>query len=128
MSTHAIGRETGSRRVLSDPGCNFLSNFYQEIFEMTNAKHVMTLFVRRRKALQIERDSKYPQMWRVRLPDGTLTDMVNLTRAKDAALDIAEGIETRKTPHKSPLKSLGNFSWSWSPVASNEDSGARAAA
>jgi hypothetical protein len=29
MSTHAIGRETGSGRVLSDPGCNFLSNFYQ---------------------------------------------------------------------------------------------------
>jgi hypothetical protein len=28
-------------------------------------------------------------MWRARKADGTLTDMVNLTRAKDAALSIA---------------------------------------
>jgi len=73
---------------------------------------VRTLFVGRRRTIQIERDSKYSQMWRVRLPDGSLSDMVNLTRAKDAALDIAEGIEGRKNPHKSPLESLANFSWS----------------
>jgi hypothetical protein len=28
-------------------------------------------------------------MWRVRLPDGHLTDMVNLSRAKDAAASHA---------------------------------------
>jgi hypothetical protein len=28
-------------------------------------------------------------MWRVRLPDGRLSDMVNLTRAKDAAVALA---------------------------------------
>jgi hypothetical protein len=28
-------------------------------------------------------------MWRVRYPDGRLADMVNLTRAKDAAVSIA---------------------------------------
>jgi hypothetical protein len=27
-------------------------------------------------------------MWRVRLPDGSLSDMVNRTRAKDAAISI----------------------------------------
>jgi hypothetical protein len=43
----------------------------------------------RRTLLRIERDSKYPEMWRVRLPDGNLTDMVNRTRAKDAAVSIA---------------------------------------
>jgi hypothetical protein len=37
----------------------------------------------------IEFDSKYPQMRRVRLPDGHLTDTVNLTRAKDAAICLA---------------------------------------
>ena len=63
---------------------------------------VRTLFVGKRRALQIERDAKYPQMWRVKLPDGTLSDMVNLARAKEAAMDIAEGIEARKRPHKSP--------------------------
>jgi hypothetical protein len=29
-------------------------------------------------------DAKWPGMYRLRLPDGSLTDMVNLTRAKDA--------------------------------------------
>ena len=45
--------------------------------------------------------------------------MVNLTRAKEAALDIAEGIEARKTPHKSPLKSLKFFWQSRPPIAAN---------
>ena len=35
-------------------------------------------------------DEKYPGMWRVQSPDGTLSDMVNLTRAKDAARSICE--------------------------------------
>jgi hypothetical protein len=29
-----------------------------------------------------------PDMWRVHTPDGWLSDMVNLTRAKDAAVQI----------------------------------------
>jgi hypothetical protein len=37
----------------------------------------------------IEPDSTWPGMWRVRMPDGHLTDMVNLTRAKDAAQSLA---------------------------------------
>jgi hypothetical protein len=28
-------------------------------------------------------------MWRVQCPDGSLNDMVNLTRAKDAAMALA---------------------------------------
>jgi hypothetical protein len=42
-----------------------------------------------RALIRIERDSKYPEMWRVVKPDGSLTDMVNLTRAKDAAMSLA---------------------------------------
>src|SRR5689334_11213315 len=34
-------------------------------------------------------DDRWPGMWRVRRHDGRLTDMVNLTRAKDAAMCIA---------------------------------------
>ena len=30
-------------------------------------------------------DTKYPSMWRVRYPDGSLSDIVNLTRARDGA-------------------------------------------
>jgi hypothetical protein len=29
-------------------------------------------------------DARWPNMYRIRKPDGTLTDMVNLTRAMDA--------------------------------------------
>jgi hypothetical protein len=36
----------------------------------------------------VEPDAKWPAMYRVRLPDGQLTDMVNLTRAKDAAMHL----------------------------------------
>ena len=31
-------------------------------------------------------DAKWPGMYRIRRPDGSLSDMVNLTRAKDALL------------------------------------------
>ena len=36
----------------------------------------------------IEPDAKWAAMFRVRLPDGQLTDMANLTRAKDAAVHL----------------------------------------
>jgi hypothetical protein len=39
--------------------------------------------------LAVEPDSKYPGMYRIRFPEGGLSDMVNLTRAKDAAITLA---------------------------------------
>jgi hypothetical protein len=42
-----------------------------------------------RAVVTIVRDEQYPFMWRVRYPDGRRTDMINRTRAKDAALSIA---------------------------------------
>ena len=41
------------------------------------------LFGRKRVA-SVVLDGKYPGMWRVQRPDGSLTDMVNLTRANMA--------------------------------------------
>src|SRR5262245_13357026 len=35
-------------------------------------------------------DARHPRMYRLVLPDGTLTDMVNLARANDAAIAICE--------------------------------------
>jgi hypothetical protein len=46
------------------------------------------LFHDRRTVARVVPDSKYPGMWRVRLPGG-LSDMVNLSRARDAALGFA---------------------------------------
>jgi hypothetical protein len=37
-------------------------------------------------------------MWRVRLPNGGASDMVNLTRAKDAALVLALGMLNAAVP------------------------------
>ena len=39
--------------------------------------------------LAIVPDGTWPGMWRVALPDGSLTDMVNLSRVRDAAIDWA---------------------------------------
>ena len=44
-------------------------------------------YLGRRSDYSIVQDEKYPQMmWRVRRPDGSLSDMVNRDRAKDAAM------------------------------------------
>jgi hypothetical protein len=40
--------------------------------------------------VEVVPDSRWPNMWRVRSTDGSLSDMVNLARAKDAAIAIAE--------------------------------------
>ena len=39
----------------------------------------------------VEPDQKWNGMWRVRLPGGHLSDMVNRTRARDAAISLALG-------------------------------------
>jgi hypothetical protein len=39
----------------------------------------------------IRRDERYPNMYRVVLPDGSLSDMVNLPRAKDALAAVGDG-------------------------------------
>jgi hypothetical protein len=45
--------------------------------------------VDRRLPWSVVEDSRYLGMWRVMAKDGTLSDMVNLTRAKDAAMSLA---------------------------------------
>src|SRR5262245_13830122 len=44
---------------------------------------------RRALGWELVQDEKFPSMWRVKGPDGTLSDMVNLTRAKDAGRLLA---------------------------------------
>jgi hypothetical protein len=39
--------------------------------------------------ITLVRDPDWPDMWRLRLPNGQLTDMVNLTRAKDARRSLS---------------------------------------
>jgi hypothetical protein len=42
--------------------------------------------------VKVARDTTYSNMWRVKLPSGKLSDMVNRARAKDAARAILLGI------------------------------------
>jgi hypothetical protein len=51
-----------------------------------------SLYNARKKVIDVVPDAKYASMWRVRYPDGSLSDMVNRSRAKDAALLAARRI------------------------------------
>ena len=54
------------------------------------ADHLLLYRSGKRLPVSINRDAKYPSMWRVRMSDGRLTDMVNKTRAQDAALALSD--------------------------------------
>jgi hypothetical protein len=45
-----------------------------------------------RRLATIEPDGDWPGLWRVHMPDGRITDMVNRTRAKDAAIALASAV------------------------------------
>lgn len=49
----------------------------------------LCLLGRKAPVVTIVNDPQYPSMWRVQRPDGSLSDMVNLTRARDAARLLA---------------------------------------
>jgi hypothetical protein len=56
----------------------------------------------------VEPDAKWPKMYRVRLPDGQLSDMINLSRAKDAAMslamDVLNGKAAQTAARASPMR------------------------
>ena len=65
---------------------------------------------RRGAVLDVVRDEAHPQMWRIRHPDGRLSDTVNLSRAKDAAISVALGLLNRSpesTPVTPPMSGTG---------------------
>ena len=74
---------------------------------------------RRRTDVFVCPDQKYPSIWRVLHPDGRLSDRLNLTRAKDAAIALARsrGLgrgevirwDTRETPPAASLAPENNF-------------------
>jgi hypothetical protein len=43
----------------------------------------------------VKPDPEWPNLWRVHMPDGHVTDMVNLSRAKDAAGTLALAVLNR---------------------------------
>jgi hypothetical protein len=59
------------------------------------------------KTARLIPDPVYPGMWRVRWPDGRLSDMANLTRAKDAIACFGESLERRNRGRQSPRNGPG---------------------
>jgi hypothetical protein len=51
---------------------------------------------------KLEPDPAYPGMWRVQWPDGRLSEMTNLARAKDAAAGFIETKERRQRGRQKP--------------------------
>ena len=52
-------------------------------------------------------DEAHPGMWRVRWPDGRVSDMTNLTRAKDAVTFFIE-TEERRQRAAQPIRRLAS--------------------
>jgi hypothetical protein len=61
---------------------------------------------RGRTLATIEPDAEWPNLWRVRRPDGDLTDMVNLTRAKDAQVSRPRHFQYPREARGKPQDSL----------------------
>lgn len=55
----------------------------------------------RNTGCKIIADAKWPNMYRVEYPPGTISDMINLTRARDAAVYIVSG-HLNQEPRKRP--------------------------
>ena len=65
-------------------------------------------------------DATHRGMWRVRWPDGRLSDMTNLTRAKDAVACFIESEERRQRGRHSPTEGrlcVKTDSWGKGPAA-----------
>ena len=58
---------------------------------------------RKAPSVDIIADARWPGMWRVKRPDGTMTDMANHTRARDAAKTILLAVlNARETSIEAP--------------------------
>ena len=79
---------------------------------------------------QIVVDRVYPSMWRVKMLSGKLSDMTNLTRAKDAAMSMALAILNREqkvqeTASEAPPTAPNDFEALSEPEAVLANPGAR---
>jgi hypothetical protein len=55
-------------------------------------------------------DAEWPKMWRIRFPNGSASDMVNLSRAKDAAtVQAARAATLQSRAKQAPTEGAGAF-------------------
>jgi hypothetical protein len=77
---------------------------------LTAVRHELYYGQAQTPLVRVEPDSVYSGMWRMVWPDGRVSDMVNLARAKDAALVLAQ-----RGP---PAHDLVRLHWRISPLDS----------
>ena len=85
-----------------------LDNFHRDAVWKGN-----DLMFHRRVVASIVPDPEWPRMWRVRLPNGHTTDMVNLSRARDAARFLALKALTVSRVEAPPMRLNGGGRYSY---------------
>jgi hypothetical protein len=77
--------------------------FGRSFYEWRRTPDSWLLMQSRRVAAMLLPDPRFPSMFRIKLPNGSISDMVNLTRAKDAALSLADAmLDGRKRGFQAP--------------------------
>lgn len=74
-------------------------------------------FGRRAPLLHIEPDATWPGMFRIVMPDGSRTDMVNLPRAKNAGMSLGLALLRRTSPEPVTAPAKGSTRWQVPPGA-----------
>jgi len=64
--------------------------FNRSLYEWRRTDAVWSLIRSGRSVATVVPDRRLPHMFRIKLPDGSISDMLNLARAKDAALSLAD--------------------------------------
>jgi hypothetical protein len=64
--------------------------------DLTWRNHTLYLFNRGKPLATVEPDIQHAEMWRIRMPDGWISDMANLSRAKDGAILCALSVLNRR--------------------------------
>jgi|SRR5580658_8165916 hypothetical protein len=67
--------------------------FNRSFYEWRRTGVVWKLVRSRCVVATVSPDSHFPSMFRIKFPDGPVTDMLNLARAKDAALSLADAAQ-----------------------------------
>jgi len=106
--------------ALDPPTSSFWDNFRRDAVWRDNR-----LIFRRCTVANVVPDQKWPGMWRVQFPNGHITDMFNLSRAKDVALTLAYAnaasqiereLHRSAKPRASTPGSARNFGSSLDPI------------
>jgi len=63
---------------------------------------------RGRALATVEPDAKHPGMWRIHMPDGWVSDMANLTWAKDGAVRSVLAVLNRKETGREAPRTVSN--------------------